>query len=46
MLNGKNHKKTSKIALEHKALSFPFPEPVKSPTEVESKSEMQVVYGH
>ncbi len=32
MLNGKYHTKTAKIAKEHQALSFPFPEPVKVPT--------------
>lgn len=39
MLNGKNHRKTSKIAQEQNVLSLPFPTPVKAETYVALKTK-------
>ena len=35
MINGKNHKKTIKMAEQQNIFSFPFPDPVQVPTQVE-----------
>jgi hypothetical protein len=44
VLNSRNHKKTSKMAKEHGALSFPFPTPTNTLTSVQPTQKNQEVH--